>query len=167
MSTENLTIEELEKSIHNRDDIMNTLRECGKKLKEKQQVLDGIIIDYDHLAADVGIRSGYKDIIYNIDNLLKFMKSGDWSMSVDSTDTVEDKEMASLLELQDKIYENLRESLDRDYKNAFVALTYDGSIVASGGSSVALLEKLKKLKYKSTQIFIRKVGSASVASWTK
>ena len=75
--------------------------------------------------------------------------------------------MASLLELQDKIYENLRDSLERDYKNAFVALTYDGKIVASGGSNVSLLEKLKELNYQRSQIFIRKVGSASVASWTK
>ena len=162
MIAENLTIEELEKSIHNRDDVMSTLRECVKKLKEKQRVLDGIVVDADHLAADAGIRSGYKDIIYNIDKLLKFMKSGDWSISVDSTDIVGDE----LLELQDKIYENLREYLERDYKNAFIALTYDGEIVASGDSNIALLEKLKEINRPSSQIFIRKVGATSVAGWT-
>ena len=31
------------------------------------------------------------------------------------------------LVLQDKVYENLRELLERDYKNAFVAITYDGN----------------------------------------
>lgn len=73
--------------------------------------------------------------------------------------------MANLLELQDEIYENLREFLERDYKNTFVALTYDGKIVASGDSNVALLEKLKELNCQSSQIFIRKVGATSVAGW--
>ncbi|CAG0941193.1 hypothetical protein BROC_01331 [Candidatus Brocadiaceae bacterium] len=69
------------------------------------------------------------------------------------------------LELQDKIYENLRKFLERDYKNAFVALTYDGKIMASDDNNVGLLEKLKELNYPSSQIFIRKVGATSVAGW--
>ena len=73
--------------------------------------------------------------------------------------------MISPLELQDEIYENLREFLERDCKNAFVALTYDGKIVASDDSNVGLLEKLKELNCQSSQIFIRKVGATSVAGW--
>lgn len=49
------------------------------------------------------------------------------------------------LELQDKIYENLRELLERDYKNAFVAITYDEKILASDENNVGLLEKLRYL----------------------
>jgi hypothetical protein len=86
MNIEDLTIEELEKSILGRDNVMNTLRECRKKLKEQQRELDRIVVDTEHLAADIGIRRGYTDIIYNIDRLLQVMKSGDWSLSVDSTE---------------------------------------------------------------------------------
>jgi hypothetical protein len=75
-------------------------------------------------------------------------------------------EMVSLLELQDEICENLREILEKDYKGAFVALTYYGEIVASGDSNVALLEKLKEINRPRSQIFIRKVGATSVAGWT-
>lgn len=70
-----------------------------------------------------------------------------------------------ILELQDKIYENLRELLEHDYKNAFVAITYDGKIIASNDENVRLLEKLKELNYPGSQIFIRKVGATSVAGW--
>lgn len=73
--------------------------------------------------------------------------------------------MANILELQDEIYRNLREFLERDCKGAFVALTYDGKIVASGDSNVSLLEKLKEVNIPSSQIFIRKVGADSVAGW--
>jgi len=69
------------------------------------------------------------------------------------------------LELQDKIYENVREFLERDYKNAFVALTHDGKIIAFDDNNVDLLEKLKEPNYPSSQIFIRKVGATSVAGW--
>jgi hypothetical protein len=69
------------------------------------------------------------------------------------------------LEEQDKIYESLREFLERDYKNAFVALTYDGKIVASDNSNVGLLKKLKELNCQASQIFIRKVGATSVVGW--
>ena len=69
------------------------------------------------------------------------------------------------LELQDKVYENLRELLERDYKNAFVAITYDGKILASNEDNVGLLEKLRELNYPSSQIFICKVGATSVAGW--
>jgi hypothetical protein len=73
--------------------------------------------------------------------------------------------LTNILDLQDEIYRNLRESLERDYKNAFVALTYDGKIVAHDDNNVGLLEKLKELNYSESQIFIRKVGSKSVAGW--
>lgn len=69
------------------------------------------------------------------------------------------------LEEQDKIYENVREFLERDCKDAFVALTYDGIIVASDNSNVGLLEKLKGLNRQASQIFIRKVGATAVAGW--
>lgn len=69
------------------------------------------------------------------------------------------------LEFQDKVYENLRELLERDYKNTFVAITYDGKILASSEDNVGLLEKLRELNYPSSQIFIRKVGATSVAGW--
>jgi len=69
------------------------------------------------------------------------------------------------LEEQDKIYECLRELLERDYKNTFVALTYDGTIVASDNNNVGLLEKLKELNCQASQIFIRKVGATAVAGW--
>lgn len=69
----------------------------------------------------------------------------------------------SSLELQDKIYENLRELLERDYNNVFVAITYDGKIMASDNDNVGLLKKLKELNCQSDQVFIRKVGAISVA----
>jgi hypothetical protein len=70
------------------------------------------------------------------------------------------------LDDQDKIYESMREFLERDYENAFVALTYEGKIVASDESNVGLLEKLKELDCQVSQIFIRKVGATSVAGWS-
>jgi hypothetical protein len=75
--------------------------------------------------------------------------------------------MTNILELQDEIYRSLRKFLEQDYKDAFVALTYDGKIVASGDSNVALLEKLKEFKGERSQIFIRKVGANSVSEWLK
>ena len=60
--------------------------------------------------------------------------------------------------MQDKIYENLKEILEKDYKNKFVAITYDMKIIAADDDNVGLLEKLKEIKYNSSQIFIRKVG---------
>ena len=76
------------------------------------------------------------------------------------------KDENSSLELQDKIYENLKELLERDYKNAFVAITYDGKILASHKDNVGLLEKLRELNYPNSQIFIRKVGAISIAGWS-
>ena len=69
------------------------------------------------------------------------------------------------LDLQDKIYENLRDVLERDYKNAFVAISYDGKILASNVDNVGLLERLRELNYPHSQIFIRKVGATSIAGW--
>lgn len=70
-----------------------------------------------------------------------------------------------LLDLQDKIYNNLKDVLERDYKNLFVAITYDGKILASDYNNVGLLGKLFKVNYPKGQIFIRKVGSEAVAGW--
>jgi hypothetical protein len=75
--------------------------------------------------------------------------------------------MTNILVLQDEIYRNLRKFLEQYYRDAFVALTYDGKIVASGDSSVALLEKLKEIDCPSSKIFIRKVGADSVVGWLK
>jgi hypothetical protein len=75
--------------------------------------------------------------------------------------------MTNLLELQDEIYRSLRDLLEKDYKDAFVALTYDGKVIASANSNVLLLEKLKELDCPSARIFIRKVGATSVAGWTR
>ncbi|MBU4373870.1 MAG: hypothetical protein KJ714_05395, partial [Euryarchaeota archaeon] len=69
------------------------------------------------------------------------------------------------LDLQDKIYKSLYDVLERDYKDIFVAITYDGKILASDENNVGLLNKLKKLNYPSSQIFIRKVGKKAVAGW--
>ena len=71
----------------------------------------------------------------------------------------------SFLDLQDKIYDTLRKFLERDYKNFFVAITYDGKILASDNDNVGLLEKLNKVNYPRSQIFIRKVGADAVVGW--
>lgn len=96
-----------------------------------------------------------KALNYEVIELKKYIKS--------SKSQSETKNQS--FELQDKIYENLREFLEREYKNAFVALTHDGKIIASDDNNVGLLEKLKELDYPSSQIFIRKVGATSVAGW--
>ncbi len=101
------------------------------------------------------VDANLKAINYEVIELKKYTKA---SKSQSKTEN-------RSLELQDKIYENLREFLERDYKNAFVALTYDGKIVASDDNNVGLLEKLKELNYPSSQIFICKVGANSVAGW--
>jgi len=74
-------------------------------------------------------------------------------------------EFKTSLNLQDQIYKSLYEILERDYKDAFVAITYDGKILASHENNIGLLNKLKKLNYPSSQIFIRKVGRKAVAGW--
>lgn len=124
-----------------------------------------------HDGKAVIFESGFGDGVYEVKALIK--NFGNFGKRVkeirivliedNETGNVSDYEIVSLLELQDQIYENLKEYLEKDYKNAFIALTYDGSVVASDDSSVGLLEKLKKLNYQSSQIFIRKVGATSVA----
>lgn len=124
-----------------------------------------------HDGKAVIFESGFGDGVYEVRALIKnFGNFGKRVKEVrivliedNETGNVSDYEIVSLLELQDQIYENLRESLEKDYKNAFIALTYDGKVVASDDSSVGLLEKLKELNYQSSQIFIRKVGATSVA----
>lgn len=75
------------------------------------------------------------------------------------------KDVIDSLALQDKIYENLKDTLEKYYRDLFVGITYDGKIIASSGDNLGLLEKLKELNYPGSQIFIRKVGADAVAGW--
>ena len=64
-----------------------------------------------------------------------------------------------------KVYESLRDILEREYNGKFVAITYDGKILASSNDNVDLLIKLKDINYPSSKIFISKVGAKAVAGW--
>jgi len=69
--------------------------------------------------------------------------------------------------LLDKIYENLRETLEREYFGKFVGITYDykeGEVLAMSDDMMDLFKKLEKY-YPSRKIFIKKVGAKAVAGW--
>lgn len=87
MSTiKELSIDELQNSVFNRNNTIHALLECKDKLKRnKEYELDRMVIDDDHLGADSTIREEYNHIIRTIDRIVKIMQSGDWSLSVEST----------------------------------------------------------------------------------
>lgn len=59
------------------------------------------------------------------------------------------------------IYKKLKGILEREYNGQFVAITYDGKILASSNGVGNLLTKLKDINYpNSSEIFIKKVGKA-------
>ena len=62
------------------------------------------------------------------------------------------------------IYKKLKGILERDYSGQFVAITYDGKILASSNGVGNLLTKLKDINYpNSSEIFIKKVGVKAIA----
>jgi len=69
------------------------------------------------------------------------------------------------MQLQDTICEKLSELLETEYKGKYVALTYDGRIVASSDTDIQLLQELEKIDYPADQIFLHKVGSRAITGW--
>ncbi len=69
------------------------------------------------------------------------------------------------MQLQDMICKKLRELLEREYKGKYVAITYDGRIVAFADTDIQLLQELEKIDYPADQIFLHKVGSRAITGW--
>jgi len=69
------------------------------------------------------------------------------------------------MQLQDIVCEKLRGLLETEYKGKYVALTYDGRIIASAETDVQLLQELEKIDYPVDQIFLHKVGSRAISGW--
>lgn len=81
-----MDIETLQHNVIRRNVVMNTLKKFrGELMNTKKSELDRIEFDDDHLAMDAFIRRKFSGIIDDIDNLLKSMNNGDWSLSVEST----------------------------------------------------------------------------------
>jgi len=69
------------------------------------------------------------------------------------------------LKVQKDICKRLSDLLTKNFMNKYVAITYDGQIVASAETDIELLKKLREITYPSDQIFLHKVGSTAVAGW--
>ncbi|MEM3383670.1 MAG: hypothetical protein QXD42_03985 [Nitrososphaerales archaeon] len=69
------------------------------------------------------------------------------------------------IRLQDEIVSRLKPILERDYEGLFVAITYEGKIVASSKSDIDLLKKIRELNLPRTQIFLHRVGAKATEGW--
>lgn len=83
---EQLPIDILQNNVIKRNIVIKTLRNCKRELKQiKEDELDRIEVDGNHLGADEFIRNKYVNLLVDIDSVIKVMTLGDWDLSVEST----------------------------------------------------------------------------------
>ena len=70
------------------------------------------------------------------------------------------------LGIQKDVLKSLNEQLTQHFTDKYVAISYDGKVIAAADTDIELLKKIQKSGYVADEIFLHKVGSAAFAGWT-